>query len=80
MPDSAGLVPDKYRIVPDKNNLSDTELKVFEIIKDRTTRKYIQDKLSFSERMIRKTLNILQEKGLIEKVGKGPATYYKKIK
>ena len=77
---SAGLVPDSAGLVPDKNNLSDTELKVFEIIKDRTTRKYIQDKLSFSERMIRKTLNILQEKGLIEKVGKGPATYYKKIK
>ena len=67
-------------LVPDKNNLSETELKVFEIIEDRTTRKYIQDKLSFSERMIRKTLNILQEKRLIEKVGKGPATYYKKIK
>ena len=80
VPDSAGLVPDSAGLVPDKNNLSDTELKVFEIIKDRTTRKYIQDKLSFSERMIRKTLNILQEKGLIEKVGKGPATYYKKIK
>ena len=77
---SAGLVPDSAGLVPDKNNLSDTELKVFEIIKDRTTRKYIQDKLSFSERMVRKTLNILQEKGLIEKVGKGPATYYKKIK
>ena len=80
VPDSAGLVPDSAGLVPDKNNLSDTELKVFGIIKDRTTRKYIQDKLSFSERMIRKTLNILQEKGLIEKVGKGPATYYKKIK
>ena len=80
VPDSAGLVPDSAGLVPDKNNLSDTELKVFEIIEDRTTRKYIQDKLSFSERMIRKTLNILQEKGLIEKVGKGPATYYKKIK
>ena len=80
VPDSAGLVPDSAGLVPDKNNLSDTELKVFEIIKDRTTRKYIQDKLSFSERMVRKTLNILQEKGLIEKVGKGPATYYKKIK
>ena len=80
VPDSAGLVPDSAGLVPDKNNLSDTELKVFEIIEDRTTRKYIQDKLSFSERMIRKTLNILQEKGLIEKIGKGPATYYKKIK
>ena len=80
VPDSAGLVPDSAGLVPDKNNLSDTELKVFGIIEDRTTRKYIQDKLSFSERMIRKTLNILQEKGLIEKVGKGPATYYKKIK
>ena len=77
---SAGLVPDSAGLVPDKNNLSETELKVFEIIEDRTTRKYIQDKLSFSERMIRKTLNILQEKRLIEKVGKGPATYYKKIK
>ena len=80
VPDSAGLVPDSAGLVPDKNNLSETELKVFEIIEDRTTRKYIQDKLSFSERMIRKTLNILQEKRLIEKVGKGPATYYKKIK
>ena len=66
--------------MPDKDNLSETELKVFKTIEERTTRKYIQDKLSFSERMIRKTLNILQEKGLIEKVGKGPATYYKKIK
>ena len=80
VPDSAGLVPDSAGLVPDKNNLSETELKVFEIIEDRTTRKYIQDKLSLSERMIRKTLNILQEKRLIEKVGKGPATYYKKIK
>ena len=64
--------------MPDKNSLSETEKKVFNIIMDKTTRKEIQNKLLLSERMIRKTLNTLQEKGLIEKIGKGPATYYKK--
>ena len=74
MPDSAGLVPDSAGL----NNLSETEEKVFNLILDKTTRKEIQERLLFSERMIRKTLNTLQEKGLIEKIGKGPATYYKK--
>ncbi len=78
VPDSAGLVPDSAGLVPDKNSLSETEKKVFNIIMDKTTRKEIQNKLLLSERMIRKTLNTLQEKGLIEKIGKGPATYYKK--
>lgn len=70
-----------YRAVPDStglNNLSETEEKIFNLILDKTTRKDIQDKLLLSERTIRKILNTLQEKGLIEKLGKGPATYYKK--
>lgn len=67
MPDNAGL-----------NNLSDTEEKVFNLVSDKITRKEIQDKLLLSERTIRKILNTLQEKDLIEKIGKGPATYYKK--
>ena len=67
MPDNAGL-----------NNLSKTEEKVLNLILGKTTRKEIQDKLLLSERTIRKTLNTLQEKDLIEKIGKGPATYYKK--
>ena len=74
MPDNAGLVPDNAGL----NNLSETEEKVFNLILDKTTRKEIQDKLLLSERTIRKILNTLQEKGLIEKLGKGPATYYKK--
>ncbi len=74
VPDSAGLILDNAGL----NNLSETEEKVFVLINDKTTRKEIQEKLSFSERTIRKTLSALQEKGLIEKVGKGPATYYKK--
>lgn len=74
MPDSAGLVPDSAGL----NNLSETEEKVFALITNKTTRKEIQEKLLFSERMIRKILSSLQEKGLIEKIGKGPATYYKK--
>lgn len=81
MPDNAGLVPDSAGSIPDSaklNNLSETEKKVFILINDKTTRRDIQEKLSFSERTIRKTLNTLQEKGLIEKLGKGPATYYKK--
>ena len=67
MPDSAGL-----------NNLSDAEEKVFNLVSDKTTRKEIQDKLLLSEKTIRKVLNTLQEKDLVEKIGKGPATYYKK--
>lgn len=67
MPDNAGL-----------NNLSDAEEKVFNLVSDKTTRKEIQDKLLLSERTIRKVLNTLQEKDLVEKIGKGPATYYKK--
>lgn len=67
MPDSAGL-----------NNLSETEEKVLTLIFDKTKRKEIQEKLLFSERTIRKALNSLQTKGLIEKLGKGPSTYYKK--
>ena len=74
VPDSAGSMPDSAKL----NNLSETEKKVFILINDKTTRREIQEKLSFSERTIRKTLNTLQEKGLIEKLGKGPATYYKK--
>lgn len=67
-------MPDSTRL----NNLSETEEKVFNLISDKTTRKDIQEVLSFSERTIRKVLNTLQEKGLVEKIGKGPATYYKK--
>ena len=81
VPDSAGSMPDSAGSIPDSaklNNLSETEKKVFILINDKTTRREIQEKLSFSERTIRKTLNTLQEKGLIEKLGKGPATYYKK--
>ena len=81
VPDSAGSIPDSAGSIPDSaklNNLSETEKKVFILINDKTTRREIQEKLSFSERTIRKTLNTLQEKGLIEKLGKGPATYYKK--
>jgi len=72
-----------YRVVPDStglNNLSETEMKIFNLIHDKTTRREIQEKLSFSERTIRKILNTLQEKGFVEKLGKGPATYYKKNK
>lgn len=81
MPDSAGLVPDNAGLVPDNaglNNLSNAEEKVFNLVSNKTTRKEIQDKLSLSERTIRKVLNTLQEKDLVEKIGKGPATYYKK--
>ena len=81
MPDNAGLVPDNAGLVPDNaglNNLSKTEEKVLNLILGKTTRKEIQDKLLLSERTIRKTLNTLQEKDLIEKIGKGPTTYYKK--
>lgn len=74
MPDSAGLVPDSAGL----NDLSETEEKVFSLISNKTTRKEIQEKLLLSERMIRKILSSLQEKDLIEKIGKGPATYYKK--
>ena len=74
MPDNAGLVPDNAGL----NNLSKTEEKVLNLILGKTTRKEIQDKLLLSERTIRKTLNTLQEKDLIEKIGKGPTTYYKK--
>ncbi|WP_270749829.1 RNA-binding domain-containing protein [Fusobacterium hominis] len=81
VPDSTGLVPDSAGLMPNSaglNNLSETEEKVFNLILDKTTRKEIQDKLSLSERAIRKVLSSLQEKELIEKIGKGPATYYKK--
>lgn len=74
IPDSAGLVPDSAGL----NNLSETEEKVFNLVSDKTTRKEIQNKLSLSERTIRKVLNTLQEKDLVEKIGKGPVTYYKK--
>lgn len=70
-----------YRAMPDNaglNNLSNAEEKVFNLVSNKTTRKEIQDKLSLSERTIRKVLNTLQEKDLVEKIGKGPATYYKK--
>lgn len=81
MPDNTGLVPDNAGLVPDNaglNNLSKTEEKVLNLILGKTTRKEIQDKLLLSERTIRKTLNTLQKKDLVEKIGKGPATYYKK--
>ena len=81
IPDSAGLMPDNAGLVPDSaglNNLSETEEKVFNLVSDKTTRKEIQNKLSLSERTIRKVLNTLQEKDLVEKIGKGPTTYYKK--
>ena len=81
MPDSAESMPDNTGSMPDSaglNNLSETEEKVFNLISDKTTRKDIQEVLLFSERTIRKVLSSLQEKGLIEKIGKGPATYYKK--
>ena len=74
IPDSAGLMPDSARL----NNLSETEEKVFNLVSDKTTRKEIQNKLSLSERTIRKVLNTLQEKDLVEKIGKGPVTYYKR--
>lgn len=76
VPDSTGLLPDSTGL----NNLSETEMKIFNLIHDKTTRREIQEKLSFSERTIRKILNTLQEKGFVEKLGKGPATYYKKNK
>ena len=81
IPDNAGLMPDNAGLVPDSaglNNLSETEEKVFNLVSDKTTRKEIQNKLSLSERTIRKVLNTLQEKDLVEKIGKGPVTYYKK--
>ena len=74
IPDSAGLMPDSAGL----NNLSETEEKVFNLVSDKTTRKEIQNKLSLSERTIRKVLNTLQEKDLVEKIGKGPVTYYKR--
>ena len=74
MPDSAGLMPDSAGL----NKLSETEEKVLTLIFDKTKRKEIQEKLLLSERTIRKALNSLQTKGLIEKLGKGPSTYYKK--
>jgi len=81
MPDSAGLMPDSAGLMPDSaglNKLSETEEKVLTLIFDKTKRKEIQEKLLLSERTIRKALNSLQTKGLIEKLGKGPSTYYKK--
>ena len=66
MPDNTVLVPDSARL----NNLSETEEKVFNLVSDKTTRKEIQNKLSLSERTIRKVLNTLQEKDLVEKIGK----------
>lgn len=77
----ANSIPDNAELVPDSaglNNLSETEEKVFNLVSDKTTRKEIQNKLSLSERTIRKVLNTLQEKDLVEKIGKGPVTYYKK--
>ncbi len=85
VPDSAGLVPDSAGLVPDsaglvkEEKLTETEKKVYELITEKAVRKELQEKLSLSERMIRKTLNSLQEKGLVKKEGRGPATYYKKI-
>ena len=59
-------------------DLSETEKEVFELINEKTTRKEIELKLNLPERTTRDILKKLQDKKLIEKVGKGPATYYKK--
>lgn len=82
VPDSAGLVPDSTGLVPDSaglQELTETEIKILKLITEKTTRKELQEAVSLSERMIRKILNSLQEKNMVQKVGNGPATYYKKV-
>lgn len=71
----AGLVPDSAGL----QELTETEIKILKLITEKTTRKELQEAVSLSERMIRKILNSLQEKNMVQKVGNGPATYYKKV-
>ena len=75
VPDSAGSVPDSAGL----SELTETEIKILKLITEKTTRKELQEVLALSERMIRKTLNSLQEKNLVQKVGNGPTTYYRKV-
>lgn len=77
IPDNAGLIPDNTGL----DKLSETEREILELVQGKTRRKDIELKLSFNERTIRRILNSLKEKGLVDKIGKGPATYYiRKIK
>ena len=83
LPDAAGYLPDAAGYLPDAAglpvvnlDLSETEKEVFELINEKTTRKEIELKLNLPERTTRDILKKLQDKKLIEKVGKGPATCY----
>ncbi|MGL6064250.1 MAG: ATP-binding protein [Fusobacteriaceae bacterium] len=78
-PDAHRIPPDAHRIPPDTLELSLSEKNILRIIEDRSTRKDIQEKSKMSDGRVREILRVLQDKKLIEKVGKGPSTFYKSL-
>lgn len=80
-PDTTGLLPDTTGLLPENNgvkDLNDGERSILTLIdeKEKVKRVDIEEVMEVSERRVRQILNELQEKNLIEKVGKGRNIYY----
>ncbi|MGL4568778.1 MAG: ATP-binding protein, partial [Fusobacteriaceae bacterium] len=74
LPDTTGLLPDTTEL----KNLSEIEKNILRLLDEKLKikRADAENLFDVSERRIRQVLNELQEKNLIEKIGKGPSTYY----